>query len=91
MHTWRMESTIVGALLVIVGAVTLVRNLLMLRDPTKIVAYVETSPKAALWRNKLGIERTVELSKRYFLPLGSLVSVGLIAVGVAMIVGLVRG
>lgn len=81
-----MESLIVGGLLMTVGVVTLIRNVAMLRDEAKLVAYIETSPKAALWRNKLGVERTVGLARRVFLPVGSLVALALIGFGALQLV-----
>ncbi len=46
----------------------------MLRDPARLRTYVETSPKAFLWRKMLGVERAVELTRRVFLPLGAVVA-----------------
>jgi hypothetical protein len=43
--------------------------------------YLETSPKAKLWVNKFGIEKTASLTKSIFLPLGCLVGLGLLVVG----------
>jgi hypothetical protein len=58
-----------------------------LRDETKLRQYVETSPKAALWRKRYGVERTADLSRRYFLPLGLGVSALFAVIGATGLVG----
>lgn len=77
-----MEALLFPILIILAGAFFLVRNVILLRDDAKLLSYVQTSPKAKLWVRKYGIDRTVEMSKKYFLPLGLLVSATLLAVGI---------
>jgi hypothetical protein len=81
-----MEAIVYSLLLTLLGGYALCRNCCHFRDEAKLHEYLLTSPKARLWVNKLGLERTALLSKKIFLPLGSLVAVGMLALG---LVGLV--
>ncbi len=59
------------------------------RDEEKLRHYLEASPKARIWVSKLGIEKTVRLSRKVFLPLGCMIAMGLLGFGIlnlAMIV-----
>ncbi len=76
-----MESIVVSAILTAGGMYFLVRNIGMLRDQGKMIAYVQTSPKAKIWVSKYGLERTIELTKKYFLPLGIVVSMFMLGIG----------
>lgn len=70
-----------SVILILAGLVLTARNVLHARDPNRLRAYVETSPKAALWRSLLGVERAVLLTQRVFLPLGLLLSAGMTVYG----------
>ena len=77
-----MEPIIIPALLTLAGGYFLIRNIMHLNNEDKLRHYVETSPKAKLWVKKFGEEKTLHLTKKYFLPLGILVSLGLVTVGI---------
>lgn len=68
-------------ILILAGSYFLWRNLGYARDETKLREYLETSPKAKLWVRSLGMEKSITLSKVIFLPLGLIVSAGMIAAG----------
>ena len=76
-----MEHLFLPGILVIAGAFFLYRNISCIRDEAKLRDYLENSPKAKLWVNKLGIEKTVYLSKKYLLPLGIVVATALLGCG----------
>lgn len=76
-----METYIFPIIAFLAGGYFLFRNISYLRDEGKLRHYVETSPKAKLWVNKFGVEKTIDLSKKIFLPLGILVSCALLGIG----------
>jgi hypothetical protein len=82
-----MFETIEGAFAI--SAVTLVaglyfafKNVSYLRDPVELEYYLRTSPKAKRWVDKHGMAKTKELSKKYFIPIGLLMSFALTVVGI---------
>ncbi|WP_027150377.1 hypothetical protein [Methylobacter tundripaludum] len=85
-----MEPFIFPVIATLAGSFFLIRNIIHLRDEKKLREYVESSPKAKLWIKKFGLEKTITLTKQYFLPLGILVSCGLIGVGLWSILILVQ-
>lgn len=42
----------------------------MVGNDDKIKNYLETSPKGKLWVDKMGIEKTMNLTRKVFLPIG---------------------
>ncbi|AFM11983.1 hypothetical protein Turpa_1335 [Turneriella parva DSM 21527] len=77
-----MEHSILPTALILVSSYFLIRNLIHLRNEDKLKAYLQNSPKASLWVKKFGIERTMQLSKRYFLPIGILFSLGILGTAI---------
>ena len=76
-----MEKLLFPLLIAIVGALFLIRNISHIRNEQRLREYLANSPKAKLWVNKFGMEKTVELSKKYFLPLGIVISCLMLGVG----------
>ncbi|MBM4367805.1 MAG: hypothetical protein FJ102_16450, partial [Deltaproteobacteria bacterium] len=76
---------LLAAFLVVFSVVHFLFVVSLLRDPARLRAYVETSPKAFLWRKILGVERTVELTRRVFLPGGFVIAVGMFLAGVSLL------
>lgn len=76
-----MEPILFPVLATLAGAYFLARNIRLIRDGAKLQTYIQTSPKAKLWVSKYGSDRTVELTKKYFLPLGLVMSAGLVGIG----------
>jgi hypothetical protein len=68
------------------GLYFLIRNIKYLKNEDDFKAYLSTSPKGKAWVSKYGMEKTIELSKKYFLPLGCLISLLLLGVGVRNII-----
>ena len=76
-----MEPFIFPVIITLAGIFFLIRNIAHLKDETKLREYIEKSPKSKLWVKKFGVEKTMNLAKKYFLPLGILVSGCLLGVG----------
>jgi len=73
-----LEQLILPIILLLAGVYFLIRNVNYFKDESKLRNYLETSPKGKRWVNKFGLEKTVNLSKKYFLPLGIISSIGMI-------------
>ena len=71
-----MEALVFPLIATLAGGFFLVRNIIHLTNKQKMMDYLETSPKAKLW-----VEKTASLTKSIFLPLGCLVGLGLLFVG----------
>jgi len=76
-----MEVLVLNVLVTIAGAYFFVRNVGYLRNPDKLESYLATSPKAKMWVSKFGQEKTADLTRRYFLPLGIVVAAALLILG----------
>lgn len=76
-----MIALAVSLLCLFAGIYFIFRNVALLRDKEKLYTYLETTPKAKIWVDKLGIDRTAALTVKYFIPLGFLISLVLILVG----------
>jgi hypothetical protein len=79
-----MVEGIYSILLVGTGIVGLYFSAKALVDPAFARKHVKTSPKVWLWRRHFGIEKTLDITRRIFLPLGIVISLGLITVGVIL-------
>ena len=79
------ESTIQALLLIVFGAFFVVYNIRMMRDENLLRKYVQTSPKARLWRKWYGEEKTISLCKKYFLPIGTLVAGLMVFAGISFL------
>lgn len=76
-----MEPWIFSTIIALGGLYFVVRNVRLLRDETKLREYLLISPKAKLWVSRLGMERTIVLTRKYFLPVGLLIGLGLCGSG----------
>jgi uncharacterized membrane protein YbaN (DUF454 family) len=76
-----MHPLILPSILVVAGLYFMIRNIKYLRDQPELESYLATSPTGKAWCAKYGQEKTVELSNKYFLPLGIIVSVVMLLVG----------
>ena len=76
-----MRTIFFSGLMLIAGTYFFIRNLIYLLNESKMRVYLENSPKAKFWIKKLGMERTVRLSRFVFLPLGTLVALFFILIG----------
>lgn len=86
-----MIALAVSLLCLFAGIYFIFRNVALLRDKEKLYAYLETTPKAKIWVDKLGIDRTADLVMKYFIPLGFLVSLVIISVGLMRIYMILLG
>ena len=69
-------------LMPIAGAYFLIRNIRLMMDDDRLRSNLATSPQGKIWLNRYGMDKTVQLSKRLFLPLGAAGSLGLLGFGV---------
>jgi hypothetical protein len=81
-----MTEVIYSLLLVGTGIVGLFFSTKALVDPAFARTHVETSPKVWLWRKYLGTERALVLTKKIFLPLGIVISLVLIIIGLILVI-----
>ena len=75
-----MHPLIIPIILLIGGLYFLVKNIRYLRDQTELEAYLTTSPTGKAWIKKFGREKTIELSKKYFLPLGIVIAIVMLGI-----------
>lgn len=80
-----MEPWLIGVGCILLSGYLLVRNVRLLRDEVLLRKYLQESPKAKLWVGQLGLERTLTLTKRLFIPLGIAVSAVLFSSGVRLL------
>lgn len=76
-----MHPLLISSILLFAGLYFLFRNIKLIRDSAELESYLATSPKAKLWVGKYGIERTTELAKKYFLPLGVIIAFAMVGIG----------
>ena len=76
-----MHPLIVPLILFVGGIYFLVRNIRLLKDKSELETYLATSPTGKAWVSRFGQEKTADLSKKYFLPLGAVVAVVMIGLG----------
>jgi len=67
------------------GIVGLFFSIMALVDPAFARKHVETSPKVWLWRKYFGTEKALVVTRKIFLPLGVVISLGLIILGISVI------
>lgn len=77
-----MSQLIFPIILIIAGSYFLIRNISMIRNDEKLRKYLETSPKGKLWVNKIGLEKTMDRTKKIFLPLGIISAFAMLAYGI---------
>lgn len=75
-------SIVLTAVCLFGGLYFFIRNVRMLMNETRLLDYLNTSPKGKAWIAKFGLEKTVSLSKKYFIPVGCVVSLALFGIGV---------
>jgi len=73
------EQFIIPTILLVAGAYFLIRNISYLRNKSKLINYLESSHKGKLWVKKFGIEKVTRFSYKYFLPIGILISLIMLA------------
>lgn len=81
-----MAEIIYSLLLVGTGLVGLFFSIWALVNPAFARKHVETSPKVWLWRRHFGVEKALTMTREIFLPLGVIISLGLIILGMILFV-----
>ncbi len=81
-----MAEEIYSLLLVGTGIVGLFFSILALVNPTFALKHVETSPKTWLLRKQYGTEKALDITRKIFLPLGVIISLGLIILGILFVI-----
>ena len=77
-----MHPLIIPTLVTIAGLYFMVRNIVLLRDESKLKDFLNNDPRGKFWASKLGQEKLEELSRKYLLPLGIVISLGMLGVGI---------
>jgi hypothetical protein len=85
-----MEPFIIPSVITLLGGGFLVRNILLMSNEEKLRHYVENNRKSKMWIARYGLEKTVTLTRKYFLPLGILVSCGWLGAGLWMLFKILR-
>jgi hypothetical protein len=81
-----MDVNFPAIIMAIAGTFFFIRNITHMRDEEKLRHYVQTSPKAQLWVKKYGEEKTIEICRRTFLPLGTLVAALMVIFAISMLI-----
>ena len=81
-----MAEEIYSLLLVAAGIIGLYFSIKALVDPAFARKHVETSPKVWLWRKLYGTEKALVMTKKIFLPLGIVISLCLLIIGILLII-----
>ena len=69
-------------IMIVLGAFACIMGIRIMRDPVFAQKYVETSPKALLWRKLFGVERATKLTRTVFAPLGIVIGAMLVVFGI---------
>jgi hypothetical protein len=81
-----MAEEIYSVLFMGTGIVGLYFSVKALVDPAFARKYVETSPKVWLWRKYFGAEKALIMTRKIFLPLGIVISLGFIILGIILFI-----
>jgi len=80
------QDIIYPILMLGIGVLNLYLASKFLRDPKFAKNYIETSPKAWIWRKIFGVEKATKLTKSVFAPLGIVLGIGLIIFGIYLFI-----
>ena len=75
------QALILNLLLLLGGLYFGVRNIHFLRNESSLRTYMESSPKAAIWVSKYGLEGATKMARESFLPLGLVISAAMVGFG----------
>ena len=81
-----MVNVIEAVLVIGAGIIGLYTAIKFMKDPKFAKNYIETSPKAWLWRKIFGVEKAIKITKTVFAPIGVIVSIGLIIFGLYLFI-----
>ncbi|WP_371185431.1 hypothetical protein [Thalassotalea maritima] len=76
------EALLVPIICMLAGSFFVVRNLLHILHQDKLLHYLNTSPKAICLVKHVGIDKAATIAKRYLLPIGMLVGLAILGVGI---------
>lgn len=79
------NSLFMGLILIAVGLLDLYVSTKFLMNKQFARKYIESSPKAWLWRKIFGVNKATMITRQIFAPVGLIVGVGLIVVGFVLI------
>lgn len=79
-----MERIIKGFVPIAIGIFYIAFISKSINNEDMLRKYLENSPKAYIWRKLFGIERTIELTRRVFVPIGLVISCLLILGGICI-------
>ncbi|MEG0113888.1 MAG: hypothetical protein RR749_15890 [Comamonas sp.] len=75
-----MNSLFFPLIMLAAGLFFCFRNIRFLLNEHALREYMQNSPKAALWVKKYGLVGATKMARESFLPLGLVISVGMVAV-----------
>ena len=81
-----MAEIIYSLLLLGIGILGLFFSVKSLINPAFAKKYIDTSPKAWLLRKLFGVEKAPIITRKIFIPLGIIFSLGLIILGIILFV-----
>ena len=76
-----MDSLFFPLFVLAIGLYFCFRNIRFLLNEHALREYMQNSPKAAPWVKKYGLVGATKMARESFLPLGLVISVGLVGVG----------
>lgn len=80
-----MAELLYSILLICVGALDLVYSIKFFVNHKFAKKYIETSPKAWIWRKLFGIKKAIKITRSIFAPLGIIIGVILIILGIILL------
>lgn len=78
-------DTLMAILFLFVWIYTVHRNIKLMKSDELLLKYLESSPKWKIWINKYWIDKTIDLSKKYFLKIGLFVWILFILISTSLI------
>lgn len=77
-----MNGYLISVFCILAGGALLIRNFIYYFNDDKLRNYLQASPGGKLWVGKLGMERTAQITRKYLVPLGSIIAICLLGVGI---------
>lgn len=81
-----VEINLVSLLTIVIGIIAVYLSYKCIKDPKFAKKYVETNPKAFIWRKLFGVEKSVKMTRTVFAPLGVAIGILLIVIGIIYLI-----
>jgi hypothetical protein len=76
-----MEAILFNSAFIVGGVYFGFRNIRLLRDERALRDYMQSSPSAARWVSKYGIERATQMAREKTIPLGIAIAAAMVGLG----------